>query len=232
MIKVIRDSKDSEILVVTPLLPNHKISKETKKTIKRNDVPFTWISSEGNFNIPTNAQNGIDWYKRNHPLPLPPYYIMVDRDIVMGRHMLDRLYRILKSSPSQFGYTYASFEFKGAVNQKFPAQPFDINKLVRANYISSNSLFKMSVIEEVGLVTDDQYKRLLDWAFLLKCFYHGYVGVPVDNARFIAMSAKGDISAGSPEDYQIKRNRVLNDFIKPIFEKHQPQQGPAKPTFF
>ena len=215
-INAIKINKDPKILVVTPLLPQHGISKITLKTIKRNDVPIFWISSSGENNIPTNALEGIKWYKNKFG-KLPPYYIMIDRDIEMGRHMLDRLYEKLKKLPD-FGYCYATFQFKGHVNADFPAKPFDINELVRANYISSNSLFRSSVIEQVGLVTDNKYKRLLDYAFLLKCFKMGYVGVPEPKSWFIAHSTKDDISAGSQDDYRKKYLKVYDDFIEPIIK--------------
>jgi len=214
-IKIIKQDKNSEILVVTPLLPGHKISKETKITIKRNKVPFTWISSMGWNNIPTNAQLGINWYKRKYN-KLMPYYLMVDNDILFGRGAIDKLYDKLKETPYHIGYSYASFKYEGHINKEFPAVTFNINKLVKANYISSNSLFKMSVIEDVGLVTDEQFKRLLDWAFLLKCYGKGFQGIPTPEASFTAQSTANDVSAGNNEDYQIKSKRVYNSFIKPL----------------
>lgn len=218
-IKIITECKKPEILVVTPLLPNHCVSKLTKKTIKRNDVPYYWISSSGNNNIPTNASAGIEWYKMKFG-KLPPYYIMIDRDIEMGRNMLDRLYERLTAWKlnGNIGYCYATFQFKGHINMDFPARPFDINILVQGNYISSNSMFRSDVIESVGLVTDDKYKRLLDYAFLLKCFGKGYFGVPQPKAWFIAHSTKDDISAGDQNDYQVKYHRVFEDFIRPLLK--------------
>ena len=218
-ITVLVENKNPEILVVTPLLEGHTVSKITKKTIKRNDIPFFWLTSEGNYNIPTNAQAGIDWYKKKFQ-KLPPCYIMIDRDIEMGRNMLDRLYKTLElwRMNGNIGYSYATFQFQGHVNMDFPARPFDINRLVQGNYISSNSMFRSDVIEEVGLVTDDKYKRLLDYAFLLKCFAKGYFGVPQHKAWFIAHSTKDDISAGSQDDYKLKYMRVYEDFIKPLIK--------------
>lgn len=213
---IMKECKAPEVLVVTPLLPDHEISRETKISIKRNKTQFSWIKSYGDKNIPANAMEAIKYYKSFRQLP--PYYLMVDRDIVLGRGMIDKLVGMLKthSKFKQVGYAYASFEFQGHVNQKFPADPFDINRLLQANYISSNSLFRSEVIEEVGLVTDDKYKRLLDYAFLLKCFKAGYVGLAVPQASFIAKSTEKDISAGSQEDYTIKYKRVFEDFIQPI----------------
>lgn len=214
-IKIIKQDKGSKILVVTPLLPGHKISKETKVTLRRNKTPITWISSMGNNNIPTNAQLGINWYKRKYG-DLPEYYLMLDNDIMLGRKALDRLYEKLKETPYHIGYAYASFKYEGYTNRNFPAIPFDINRLVKANYISSNSLFKMSVIEEVGLVTDEQFQRLLDWAFLLKAYSKGYMGIPCPEASFVAQSTKNDVSAGDNTDYKIKSHRVYEHFIKPL----------------
>lgn len=217
MIKTINDCEIPQILIVTPLLPHHKISRHTKITVGRNNIPFFWISSSGNNNIPTNSLNGIKWFKNKFG-KLPPFYIMIDRDIHMGRGMLDKLYEKLSHQPLNIGYCYASFQFKGHINADFPAIPFDINRLVQSNYISSNSMFRSNVIEDVGLVTDEKYKRLLDWAFLLKCFAYGYIGVPEPRAAFIAHSTRKDISAGSQEEYKIKYQRVFDDFVRPLLK--------------
>lgn len=214
-IEILRPTKFPEVLVVTPLLPDDCISKITKKTIQRNHVKYFWITSSGENNIPTNYQLGLDWAKKNIP-NLPKHCIMIDNDIELGRHMIDRLHKALKDSDDNVGYTYAGFEFKGAVNAKFPADPFEIKRLAQGNYISSNSMFKMSVIDKVGLVTDDKYKRLLDWAFLLKCLSKGYYGLNVPNAQFVAISEPGDVSTGSQQDYWIKHERVYKDFVEPF----------------
>jgi hypothetical protein len=216
-IEVINATKFPDVLVITPLFSGDFISKDTKKTIRRNHIKYFWISSEGKNNIPTNVSEGLIW-ARAHVKPFPKYYILIDNDIILGRNMLDRLYKALDNSIKGIGYTYASFEFKGAVNQQFPADPFNPQRLVRANYISSNSMFKISMVNEVGLVTDNKYKRLLDYAFLLKCLGKGYHGLNVPNARFVAISEPGDISAGSQQDYKIKYQRVFEDFIKPLID--------------
>lgn len=224
-INIIKEDKNPQVLVVTPLLPGHKVSRETKITIKRNETPFVWLTSTGHNNIPKNSQLAIEKYKGNHKLP--PYYLMIDRDIILGRSMIDRLVKKLSTSIKPDVYAYASFSFSGHVNQDFPAKPYDINLLTQHNYISSNSLFRMDILEEVGLVTDDKYKRLLDWAFLLKLHLNGYKGIPVSTAKFVAISTGSDISSGSPEDYQVKRERVLEDFVIPIKEKFGKQAKTA-----
>jgi len=216
---VIHEDKDPDLLVVTPLLPGHEISKETKKSIKRNDIKYLWVSAEGPNNIPKNAKMAIKWVKENRTLP--PYYLMIDRDITLGRHMMDRMAINLAkfhTKQPQIVYTYASFEFKGHFNREFPAAPFNPNRLLQHNYISSNSMFISNVVDEIGLVTDDHFKRLLDWCFLLKLFYYDCIGVPCMDASFIAQSTKDDISAGSPADYEQKHMRVNEYFVRPILE--------------
>jgi hypothetical protein len=212
---MLSESKNPEVLLVTPLLTGHEISRETKISLKRNDVNFYWLSSMGENNIPTNALEGIHWYKNKYGT-LPTYYMMLDRDVTLGRHCVDKLLEALARQPQKYGYSYSTFEFAGHIKQKFPAYPFDLDRLINGNYISSNSLFRSEVIEKVGLVTDDKYKRLLDYAFLLKCYAHGYIGKNVPNANFTVQSTANDISAGNSDDYNIKYQRVYEDFIKPL----------------
>ena len=95
-INIKKDVDRTRLLIVTPLLPGHKVSKETKVTVKRNKVPYIWLESIGNNNIPVNTQNGIDWYKENRG-ELPEYFIMIDNDIILGRGMLDKLIKKLRS---------------------------------------------------------------------------------------------------------------------------------------
>ena len=219
-ITVIKQDDDPRVLVITPLLPGHNVSQKTKTTLKRNKTPLVWLSSQGNGNIPTNAQYGIDWYK-NIKTP-PEYYIMIDNDIEMGRGMIDKLVRKLEYQPDHVAFAYASFEFVGLINRKFPAIPYDIDRLMQHNYISSQSLIRTKCLKKIGgLVCDDKYIRLLDWCLWLKFFYHDYIGINCPNASFIAHSTEGNISTRSDHDYFQKRTLVIEDFVKPIMEKYQ-----------
>ena len=42
---VVTECKDPEVLVVTPLLPDHEVSRETKVSMKRNNTRYTWVKS-------------------------------------------------------------------------------------------------------------------------------------------------------------------------------------------
>lgn len=223
-LKIIKADPKSKFLVVTPLYEGHKLSHDTKTTIKRNNYPFTWILAEGRNNIPTNTFGGIEWYLHKKG-KVPDFYIMIDRDVRLGRNMLDRLYDKLSKAPLNIAYSYASFKFVGAINRDFPATQWDINKLLLHNYISSNSMFRTNALYEVGLVMDDRYKRLLDWAYLLKLFLErGYMGIPCPEANFEAIASPDSISSGSAEEYNQKRINIIDDFCKPIIQKYAHMQ--------
>jgi len=223
MLKIIRKDIGAKILVATPLFTGHKISKETEQSIKRNTVPIIWASYEGPDKHAANVQHLLNEYKKQFG-NFPPYIQVLDRDIIAGRYMLDRLYDVLERSRFQsdkkFGYAYASFEYRGYINAQFPARVFDINMLMKSNYISSNSLYCSEVVEEVGgFVTEEDTHRLSDWAFFLKLFQHGYHGIPSINASFVAISSKDDISAGSQEEYQRTYKIIQERYVKPIVMK-------------
>jgi hypothetical protein len=229
VLTVIREDKNPMVLVITPLWPGHKISRETKKTIKRNDTPLLWYSYTGYNNIPQNWWSAIIWL-RKYKKKLPKYVLPLDRDIILGRHMIDRMVNVFEGKgnmrtrnrviPAHTAFIYCNFEFKGTVNREFPAEPYDINKLVKGNYISSNSLMNLDTLEFIGgPVTDPQYVRLLDWALWLKFAQFGYIGHPCKEANFLAISSADDISAGTPEDYQLKHQRVYEDFVKPLVKQ-------------
>jgi hypothetical protein len=217
MYKEIQIAQNSEILAITPLLPGHKISKETKVGLKRSDDLFNWVSFEGKNNIPTNVTYGIEEFKRRYKRP--KYVIIIDNDIIPGRNMLTKMCQLLSRTKDDIAYCYANFEFTGTINAKFHGLKFDPMQLLNANYISSNSMIKYDMLVEVGgFVTDDKYKRLLDWALWLKFLSVGKHGILCPDAHFVAMSDENTISAGTKEDYQLKYNRVREDFIAPMLD--------------
>lgn len=219
MIKTLRSDKNPRLLVITPLRVGDKVSKTTKKTIKRNKTPMLWVSFEGNGNVAKNTQLCFDIMKSTPNLELPEYLIKIDNDIDASRGMLDKMVETLDRSDDGIGYTYCAFKYTGAVNVSFDAREFDVKRLLESNYISSNSMMKVSVLEEVrGFVTDDRYKRLLDWAMWLRCLQNGYFGKPTPKASFIAISTPDSVSAQSNDDYIIKHRRVHEDFVRQIIK--------------
>ena len=208
-----------EILIITPLKSYDKISKVTKKTIKRNKTPFVWISYMGDGNPAENTRIAYNQYRHNNDLP--PYVIKIDNDITASRGMLDKMYEALEISKylsdAHYAYAYCGFEFQGAIQQKFPLTKFDHIMLMRQNYISFNSLINTEALNLVGgFVTDDKGFRLLDWALWLRFLKHGFVGMPVEKAYFTAYASKNSVSARSTNDYVQKYQWVSKNFIDPL----------------
>jgi hypothetical protein len=213
IINFIQLEKSPHFSIVTPLKCGDKISNETLRTVKDCEIPFNWISIESNMNVMGNFSEGFNTLKELKLLA--PYVIKIDNDTEWKDGTLVKMHYSLKKEDfknNNIAYTYCSFEYKGAINNSFPAIEFNKEKLKKGNYISSNSMFKSKVINDVGLVTDDQYVRLLDWAFLLKCLKRGYIGKSCEGF-FTAYASKDSISTRSAEDYNVKRERVLRDFL-------------------
>jgi hypothetical protein len=127
--------------------------------------------------------------------------------------MLDNMYSVLKSSSKNEAFCYCSFEFQGFINAKFPAVPFDSDRLRVNNYISSCSLINTKRLLEVGMwVTDDKGFRLLDWALWLKFLKRGYVGIPDMRSSFVATATASSVSSRDANDYNEKRKWVLEHF--------------------
>lgn len=217
-LKILREDENPEILILTPLLTGDRISKETKKSIRRNETSFVWASFEGNGKHADNVQKGLECFKKKYKLP--PYFQIIDNDIILGRGMLDRLYQKLSKSPKEIAFAYCPFSYRGHINLEIPAVEYDINKLIRNNYISSNSLYKTSILIEVnGFVTEIEYHRLSDWCMWLKLYRNKYYGILVKEAKFVAQSKPTDISAGSNDEYNLCKSLVIKNFIWPILDE-------------
>lgn len=217
MLNIVKQTKNPELLVVTPLLTGHKISSDTKIGITRNDINFTWVSYTSDGNTAHNFAEGIRTYRNK--FYMPNYVIMIDKDIIPSRHMLDRMYTTLKNSSKEIAFCYCNFEFSGAVNKKFYNIEYDPIRLLHANYISSNSMIKVTVLDEVGgVITDNKYKRLLDWCLWLQLLSYGYYGILCRDASFVAVSDKQSISTGTEEDYKRKYELVKSDFVLPLLD--------------
>jgi len=219
MLKFLVNDNKPTVLVITPLRVGDTVSRSTKISIKRTGASLLWVSWEGPENVAKNTQDCYDFMKRHNDVAFRTlkYIIKIDNDIESSRNMIDKMVQTLESSKDNVGYTYCDFVYVGAVNQKFIALPFSIEKLCRCNYISSNSMLKIKTLDLVnGFVVDDKYKRLLDWAMWLKMYTFGFVGVPTSNTSFVAHTSKDSVSAGGQDDYVLKHYNVTEDFVNPI----------------
>lgn len=222
MIKIIKEGKNPKILVLTPLLKNdtvsHQISRETKISIKRNNIDYIWASYEGPYKHARNCQEGLHtFYKTFHYLP--KYIFILDRDIIAGRNMLDKLYNCLSKTSEKVAYSYCPFEYKGYINVKIPPVIWNIFDLKKRNYISSNSLYKTDALEKIGgFVIDEDTHRLSDWCFFLKAARMGYKGILCSNTSFVAVSTENDISAGGQREYNDTKKLVVERYISKFGE--------------
>lgn len=220
MIKKVVEHHDPSILIITPLRQGDKISKETKKTIKRTKTPYTWISCMGEGNPALNTEKGLREYRKNHD-KMPRYVIKIDNDITASRGMLDKMFKGLERqshiSDKRCAYAYCSFKFTGALDAAFNADLWDYNRLLQHNYISFNSLIDYECLRIIGgFVTDDKYFRLLDWALWLKFMSYDWQGLPIQGCSFTAYASPNSVSAKGKEDYDIKHKAVTEDFVLPI----------------
>lgn len=218
MIKTLIQCKNPEILAITPLKKGDKVSPETKKTLKRCDVPFHWISYMGEGNPYKNMAIAHRNYAKDNEIP--PYIIKIDNDLTCKRGMLDHLYHSLVESPAYVGYSYCCFKYRGRVNIDFENIYWNFDKLLQQNYISSCSLMRTNALIASGsYVTDNKYFRLLDWALWLQFLRRGFIGKFVPSTSFTAQAGAGTVSVRSQEDYIEKHRAVVNDFVLPYMDK-------------
>jgi len=214
MLYIIEKSKRPDILLITPLAKGDTISDKTTKSIKKNDIEMDWICLSDNQNPYKNFDTALKIYEKKYNLP--DYIIKIDNDIEVEENMLSSMMQTLENSLNNVAYTYCSFSFTGSINLSIPAVPFNPEKLGICNYISSISMMKSSHLKDIGgVVTDDKYFRLLDWALWLKFLNYGYMGAPNYFTSFVAYASENSISNRGFEDYKIKAQRVIEDFFVP-----------------
>ena len=215
MFKFIISDNNPRVLIITPLKECFTISDYTISSVIGTNVPIHWVSYSGDQNPYKNFDCALQYYKRFHTVP--EYLIKIDNDIKAEPNMIDSMVNTLDNSHDDIAYTYCDFKFEGTINMSFKAIPFNADRLMKSNYISSISMMRYKVLQQIGGVeVDDKYFRLLDWALWLKFLSKGYHGVPTVGTSFIAHSSKNSVSSGSSHDYIIKHKNVYNDFIKPM----------------
>ena len=215
MINYIVKDRNPQLLVISPLKKGDVISHDTLTSVHRNNISMHWISFEGDGNPYQNFRTALQLYSFTNDIP--EYMIKMDNDIVCDDEMLDKMYSTLHHSQEEVAYTYCAFRFTGSINMTFVADPFNIERLLQSNYISSISMMKSRHLEQIGgVVTDDKYFRLLDWALWLKFLYKGKIGIPCKTTSFTAFASGESVSARGPEDYKEKALRVMEDFVVPI----------------
>jgi hypothetical protein len=155
---------------------------------------------------------GIEAYeKKNKPLP---YIIKIDGHTTWKKGTLDKMYQTMLKTQDHEAYVYCSFEF---VQNKIPIVSFkniafDITIIRKMNYISSNSMIKRRLLDEVPFIIDDKYVRLLDYAHWLSFLKRGYIG-KLSDGYFSSEMNFNNVSSGSNEDYNTKLELVHRNFL-------------------
>jgi len=212
-----RDIKP-EVMVITPLKSGDVISRATKISIARNKTPFCWITVTSDDIRPNNIIVGLETLKVFNKVDIK-YVLPLDNNIELGRNYLDRLYNKLNGSPDHVAYAYGNLEYHGKVNMAFPTRPWSLDMLLKGNYISSNSLFKLTALRQVGIPNNVDLVRLLDWVLLIKLAEQLMLGIPVESAFHIAHVTDDNTSAKGDIDYQLKFTRVQQQVIMPFINR-------------
>ena len=145
---------------------------------------------------------------------IPKYLIKLDNDIYPERGLLDEMYNVLSVSQDNIAYTYCPFKYilPGGREIVFN-RDFEGDRLLKSNYISSNSMIKLDKLLEVGgFVTDKKYERLLDWCLWLRFYSYGYIGKKVSKS-FTTPLSPDNVSARGKQDHDLKYKRVYEDFV-------------------
>lgn len=104
------------------------------------------------------------------------YLLFCDADVLMQPMMLKTMVEALESHP-EASYAYSSFIFGF---KKFPAFPFNPEKLKKMNFIHTTSLLR----KEDFPGFDESIKRFQDWDLWLTLLNHGKVGVQIPEVLY------------------------------------------------
>lgn len=117
------------------------------------------------------------------------YVIFWDADLIGNPQMLEKMVNVLHSN-TDITFVYSSFYFGW---KKMHAQPFNIKKLQKINYIHSTSLIR----RKDAIQWDESLKKFQDWDYYLTLAEQEKKGYFIDEYLFKVIPA-GTISAWLP----------------------------------
>lgn len=151
------------------------------------------------------------------------YLIFLDADTIMKKEMLEKMLYVLKNHP-QASYVYSSFKFGW---KKFKCGPFDVDKLRKVNFITTNSMMKRK--DFPGF--DESLKKFQDWDLWLTMLEQGHIGVWYPQVLFKIKPRKHGMSKWFPKIFfripwkkigiRIKELEEYEKAKKIIFQKHR-----------
>jgi glycosyltransferase involved in cell wall biosynthesis len=135
---------------------------------------------------------------RNHGISLAKgrYILPLDSDNKIRPNYITKAIKILDRQP-EVGVVYGNFEFFGGVTGIKEVPEFDINLIVRGNYIDACAVFRKTVWEDAGGYDDKIPEQLgyEDWDFWLSVAEKGWHFYHIDEVLF---------------DYRLRSNSMVS----------------------
>lgn len=124
---------------------------------------------------------------RNHGISLAKgrYILPLDSDNKIRPNYITKAIEILDNQP-EVGVVYGNFEFFGGVTGIKEVPEFDINRIVRGNYIDACAVFRKTVWQDAGGYDDKIPEQLgyEDWDFWLSVAEKGWHFYHIDEVLF------------------------------------------------
>lgn len=177
--KLYEDFDDTfPVSFIVPLTPSRRdfFEKFVRPLLEANK-PAEIIVNDGFGGAPKKRNEGFQKSTQ-------PYVFFCDDDVLLPKDTLENLYALLQENPTK---AYAYTGYHGIVmhpqthpmhgNFMIPSVPFDKNKLIQGNFISTMALVKRDCLPDQKKPFDESLKRLQDWDLWLTMLENGHEGI-------------------------------------------------------
>lgn len=141
------------------------------------------------------------------------YIFFLDADDTIDPTCLDKAERLLDAATKDIAYVYSQMRIFGATTGLLRARPYSIRALLYRNYVSSDTLYRKSVLMEVGGFADEMTDAYEDWDIHLSMAEKGYRGLfipePLVNWRRHSDGSRNEIDPA-----------LSNQIRKRVYERH------------
>lgn len=149
------------------------------------------------------------------------YILPVDSDNMIYSSYVSKAIQVLEEN-QEYSVVYADCELLGEESGIRIAGPYNLQRLMLANFIDNCSVFRRSMLEDIGYI--DTYKTINateDWEYWLRASFKGhkfyYINEPLFKYRVLKSSGSAQLNAD-----KIKGNSNMEYFK----EKHSYYFGP------
>ncbi|MFO8038451.1 MAG: glycosyltransferase [Sodalinema sp.] len=178
----------------------------------RSQFSFSLLKSANHRGAAAARNLAISVSKGNYILPL-------DSDNYFSSGYIETLVQKAESLPDEYCPLYPTMVLFGDTQHTVPAQPWSIEKLLKAPFIHVNSLLSRKSLEMVGGF-DSSLLLLEDYELFVALALQGFIGQPVPEAvlhyhiRKDSLADHFNIRGGEQQKQKVRRY---------IFRKHQEQ---------